>query len=185
MRAAHSLLVAPLAPLVLALAVASCNREGAPPVAPVESTSETVDGGPPAALFVSAPPPPARDRCTARLSAATIKTGAGCTLDERISHGSGSLLYPCSGDGAVEAVFGEHRFQGKMSDGTLALALTTELDWEDGCHWETKQALRGDWRRDGKKQKLAWSYSERPVSGSSCYGSCKATADVEVDELSQ
>jgi hypothetical protein len=167
------------------LALAACNREGAPPVAPVESTSDTSDAGPPAALFISATQPTARDRCTARLVAAAIKTGADCTLDERISKSSGTLLYPCSGEGAVEAVFGEHRFEGKLSDGALSLDLTTELDWEDGCHWETKQTLRGDWRRDAKKLKLSWTYAERPVSGSSCFGQCVARADIEVDELSQ
>ena len=168
-----------------ALPIAACNREGAPPVAPVESTSDTSDAGPPAALFISAPPPVGRDRCTARISAGVIKTGANCTLDERISKGNGTLLYPCSGEGPVEAVFAEHRFEGRLSEGSITLALTTELDWEDGCHWETKQTMRGDWKRDAKKQKLSWSYSERPVTGSSCFGQCVARADVEVDELSQ
>jgi len=180
MRAAPALLLASLVLTVLA-----CNREGAPPNAPVETTMDTTDGGPPAALFISAPPPPGRERCTARLSAATIKTGAGCTLDERISKGAGMLLYPCSGEGSVEAVFGEHRFEGKLSDGALVLTLTTELDWEDNCHWETKQTLRGEWKGGAKKQKLSWTYSERPVTGSSCFGQCTARADVEVDELSQ
>jgi hypothetical protein len=177
---------APALPLALALALAGCVREGATVVAPVEVTIDNASGsranGP---LVVSAPPPLARDRCSARLHAEPIKTKDGCTLDERISHGNGTLLYPCSGDGPVEAVFGEHRFQGRLTDTTVSLALTTELDWEDGCHWETKQAIRGELKREaGKHPKLVWTYSEAPVTGTSCFGSCRATADINADELS-
>lgn len=166
-------------------ATAACVREGATVVAPVEVTIDNADGGASAPLYVTAPPPLARDRCSARLHAAPINTKEGCTLDERISHGAGTLFYPCSGDGPVEAVFGEHRFQGKLTGVALSLALTTELDWEDGCHWETKQAIRGELKREGGKHpKLVWTYSEAPVTGTSCFGSCRATADIDADELS-
>ena len=119
MRAAHpALLVASSASLGIAVAVATtaCVREGATVVAPVEVTIENARRRRERPLVVSAPPPPARDRCSARLRAAPIKTKDGCTLDERISHGNGTLLYPCSGDGPVEAVFGEHRFPGRLTD---------------------------------------------------------------------
>ena len=185
MRAALTVLLMTVVSLA-AVATGACMRQGAAVVAPVEVTIENGDGGARSPLVVSAPPPLARDRCTARLRASTIKTKEGCTLDERISHGDGTLLYPCSGDGPVEAVFGEHRFQGRSSDGTLLLALTTEIDWEDSCHWETKQSLRGEWKADkGKRLKLSWSYTEAPVSGTGCFGSCKASAEIEVDDLSQ
>jgi hypothetical protein len=177
----------------LGLALAACVREGPPPVAAVElAISDLPEGG--TALPLAAPPPARADhRCTARLHALPIKTGSGCTLDERISRGTGTLLYPCSGDGPVEAVFGEHRFEGAVYAGLMMLTLTTELDWEDGCHWETRQGLRSSWRRDGGRErdadeapsthpKLAWTYTERPVIGTGCYGSCKATADIEVFE---
>jgi hypothetical protein len=177
--------VALLSIVAVALAAPACVREGATVVAPVEVTIENADGGASAPLVVTAPPPLARDRCSARLRAAPIKTKEGCTLDERISRGNGTLLYPCSGDGAVEAVFGEHRFQGRLTDARLTLALTTELDWEDGCHWETKQAIRGELKREaGKHPKLVWTYSEAPVTGTSCFGSCVATAEIDADELS-
>jgi hypothetical protein len=180
MRAAHRLPIASIVSIA-ALAVA-CTRQGPAVVAPVE-TAEIGDGGPVVPLVITAAPPAARDRerCTARLRSSIIKTNAGCTLDERISHGNGTLLYPCIGDGPIEAIFGEHRFTGKITDSTMVLVLGTELDWEDGCHWETKQTLLGDWKRDSKKRaKLAWSYSEAPVSGTGCFGSCTATADVEI-----
>ena len=169
---------------LLALDAIACVREGAPPVAPVE-TADIGDAGAMSALVLAPPLAASRDQCSARLRAATIKTNPGCTLDERISRGNGTLVYPCAGDGVVGATFGEHRFVGKLSDGVFTLALTTELDWEDGCHWETRQAIRGTWSRENGKQppKLGWSYTERPVNGTGCYGSCVAKADIEVDEM--
>ena len=172
-------LVATLAVAALTMSVA-CVREGAPPVAPVDvAVAELGDAGVAAQSPVTSAPA-ANVRCTARLKPQPIKTGAGCTLDERISKSSGLLMYPCSGNGSVEAVFGEHRFEGSMTDGTLSLDLTTEIDWEDGCHWETKQAIVGELKGDGKSAKLAWSYSEGPVAGTNCYGSCDAKAEIDV-----
>jgi len=200
MRAAHALFASLFAVAAGALA-AACAREGAPVLAPVEVTIDNGDGGPAMPLVIGAPSSPTidHDRCSAVLRAATIKTNPGCTLDERISHGSGTLHYPCAGDGPVEAVFGEHHFLGNVAESSVALSLGTELDWEDGCHWETKQIIVGTWKRDGstanagsapiaptaptaKKRTphFAWSYSEGPVSGTSCYASCTATADIEV-----
>jgi hypothetical protein len=181
MRVAHAFVF--VATLVASAAGApACMRQGPAVVAPVEVTADGTDAGA-TPLFVTAPPPPGRDRCTARLRASTIKTKEGCTLDERLSHGNGTLLYPCTGDGPVEAVFGEHRFVGRITEGNVVLALTTELDWEDGCHWETKQAIRGEWKREAKHPKLSWSYSEAPVTGTGCLGSCRATADIDIDDL--
>ncbi len=186
MRAASPALLLSLSLSAVAVVqvTTGCVREGAAVLAPVDVTIESADGGPSAPLVVSAPPPAPRDRCTTRLRVAPIKTKDGCTLDERISHGNGTLFYPCSGEGPAEAVFGEHRFVGRLADGTMSLALTTELDWEDGCHWETKQSIRGELKREpGKRARLVWSYSEAPVTGTSCFGSCRATADIDADEL--
>jgi hypothetical protein len=196
MRAAHALLFSffprssPAIGLVTFVALAACVREGPPVVAPVDISIESADAGAGAAspLVISAPPPIARDRqqrCTALLHASPIKTNPGCSLDERISRGNGTLFYPCSGDGPVEAVFGEHTFEGKVTDKSLVLALTTEPDWNDGCHWEAKQGLRGDWNREtAKPAKLAWTYREQPVSGTGCLGACRATADIEIHDVS-
>lgn len=179
---ASSVVAATVASLgVAALALPACVREGPVVVAPVEVTIGAGDGGAPPPLVVVAPPPRSRDRCTALLRALPIKTADGCTLDERISHGDGTLIYPCSGEGPVEAVFGEHHFQGAASESALALSLATELDWDDGCHWETKQTIRGEWTRDAGRRRLAWSYTEAPVRGARCFASCRATADIEVD----
>lgn len=192
--------LAALAALALSAVAPACVREGAPVVAPVETTDANGNGDAGAVVpltVLASPPAASRDQCTARLRAAPIKTNAGCTLDERISKGNGVLVYPCSGGGDFEAIFGEHHFRGTLTGtsgstssttangngGTLSLLLTTELDWDDGCHWETQQSIRGEWHREGKHPKLVWSYDERPVQGTGCFASCKARADIEVDEL--
>ena len=153
----------------------ACLREGAPPVAPVDvSVADVPDSG---ALALSAPSASGKERCTAKLSPSPIETGSGCTLDERISKGSGTLQFPCNGSGPAAAVFGEHRFEGTITDGGIALDLTTELDWEDGCHWQTKQHIRGELHGGT----IAWTYTEAPIHGTGCYGSCKASAEIEVE----
>ncbi len=174
MRAALALMC-----VALACAVGACVREGAPPIAPVEVSVGDVDAG---VAQIPIAPIPRVGRCVARLSPSPIQTATGCTLDERISTESGVLTYPCSGTGPAEAVFGEHRFEGSMKSGTLALDLTTEIDWEDKCHWETKQHINGALQGRGSTKPLAWTYSEAPVTGENCYGSCKATADITVEE---
>jgi hypothetical protein len=182
MRAAHALLFS-----IASVVLAACVREGPPVVAPVD-TVEVGDAGAASTLVVIARPPVPtaleHQRCSARLRASTIKTPSNCQLDERISHGDGKLFYPCTGDGPVDAVFGEHTFHGEINDKLLVLALTTEPDWDDGCHWESKQGLRGAWSRGAESGKLAWTYSERPVSGTHCLGACKATADIEIEGVS-
>jgi hypothetical protein len=164
----------------LLTSAAACVRDGAPPVVPVDVAVTDVGDAGRAPIVQGTAPNGSRDRCTARLSPQPIETGEGCTLDERISKGSGTLLYPCSGSGAVEAVFAEHRFEGVITNGSILLNLTTEIDWEDGCHWQTKQRIRGELH--SQESTLAWTYSEAPVSGSSCYGSCKATAEITVED---
>jgi hypothetical protein len=161
------------------LALSACMRQATPPTVPVDVT--VVDLGD-AGMRVTAPaarPGEGADRCTARLAPGAINTAPGCTLDERLTQGEGVLLYPCSGTGASEAVFGEHRFEGTMREGAVLLGLTTEIDWEDGCHWETKQSIRGVVLSE-EGAKLGWTYSEGPVRGASCYGACKAVAEIVV-----
>ncbi|MBX3190812.1 MAG: hypothetical protein KF819_27690 [Labilithrix sp.] len=166
---------------LLAVGLAACAPQGAPPIAPVEVTVAAADAGSIVSSPLAAPPPRESDRrCSARVRASTIKTPSNCQLDERLSRGPGTLTFPCAGDGEAEIVFGEHRFEGTIASGLLELALTTELDWDDGCHWETRQGIRGA-LRDGRRVKLTWSYAEQPVSGTRCAGACKAQADIDVE----
>lgn len=175
-RTAAVLLVA-LAPATLVLALPSCTPAGAPPIVPVEVVGlDKLDGG---RSFVAVPSRPSEDRnrCDARLTlTGRIRTGATCKLDEQISHGAGRMRYPCTGDGPVEVEFGTHRFTGSLLSGRVALDLTTELDWDDHCHWETRQTLSGMLRGNT----LRWSYTEKPVKGTGCFAACTASADLRV-----
>ena len=136
---------------VLAAALASaCARAGAPPLAPVEVAVAVLPDAAPPPGGASSMTSRAANLCSAALAVAPIETGNGCTLDERVSAGPGVLRYPCKGDGAVEAVFTDHRFLGAVTDGNYLLDLTTEIDWADGCHWETKQRIAGDWSGEGQ-----------------------------------
>lgn len=196
MRAAHTLLSissprprwSSATASVALVVLAACVREGPPVVAPVD-TVEVGDAGAASNIVVIASPPPVpgaleHKRCSARLRASPIRTPSNCQLDERISRGDGKLLYPCTGDGPVDAVFDDHTFHGEINDKLLVLGLTTEPEWGDGCHWESAQGLRGTWSRGSASGKLAWSYSERPVDGLHCLGACKATADIAIEGVS-
>lgn len=156
--------------------VGACTRAAPPPSAPVEIAIPPLgDAG--AVAPVAAAPPDA-SRCTAKLRAGKIRTGPTCVLDEQISKGDGLLLYPCAGgSGPVEARFGEHRFQGTLENGNLSLSLDTELDWDDGCHWKTEQAIVGALA----DKRLTWTYGEHPVSGTKCFGSCQANAPITIE----
>ena len=92
-----------LGAFLLSLSEASCAREGAPPVAPVEVAIPDLPDSGKASMVPIASASRSRDRCSAHLSASAIRTASGCTLDEQISKGEGTLSYPCSGDGAASA----------------------------------------------------------------------------------
>lgn len=156
----------------------SCQKPS-PPIAPVDVVLTPVDAG----TFViaadasGASHDPAR-RCTMEIVAETIRTNPQCSLDERISAGPGELVYPCVGDGPAEISFAEHRFEGNVSQGALSLQLRTEVDWGDGCLWESNQSIMGPLVTDASKLSLYWTYMESPVSGTNCATACRASARI-------
>ncbi len=170
-----------LAAFVLGALSASCGR-ATPPVAPIDIVVRDLEGGAELAVEDASSEAPPAARCSARLLASTIRTNSGCVLDERISASTGELSFPCRGDGPADAVFDDHRFEGLVTDGKLSLALRTELDWEDGCRWETRQSMGGDLERGEEKisGSLSWTYAESTVSGTGCGVPCRATARVRV-----
>lgn len=168
---------ASLAPLALLLVASSCTTTGAPPVVPVDVVAlGKLDGSAP---FAAMAPRSSTDdgRCDARVSlTGRIRTGASCQLDEQVSKGQGRMRYPCTGDGPVELVFGTHTFTGSLLSGRVALDLTTELDWDDSCHWETRQTVTGVLRGNT----FRWSYTEKSVRGQGCFAACTASADLRL-----
>jgi hypothetical protein len=164
----------PLGPLV------ACTKSAPPPTAPVDVTIGKV---PDAGQLVISPPPPSAERarsgdmCTATLHAGRIAKLPTCTLDEKISSTSGTLRYPCEGDGEAEAVFDDQRFDGSVKNDVLTLTIITEPDWRDGCDWESHQVIQGSI----KHGKLSWRLAEHIVRDTgSCYGACTATATIDV-----
>ena len=160
----------------LAEASTSCSTRGAPPNAPDE-----VAIAPMLYAAAVAPPPSAtragdKNRCDARVNAGKIRTGASCQLDEQLSQGTLTLRYPCNGDGPAELTVGEHVYSGSLLQGRLSLELTTELDWDDACHWETHQTITGMLRAGT----LRWAYAEKPVRGQNCFAACTASAELKI-----
>lgn len=172
---ARSLLLLLFCSVLSAAPLAACERVGPPPNAPVELDTPMPDAGLTIApLDGAARDPSESSRCTMVLVADNIQTPPSCELDERISHGAGLLSFSCSGDGFAEARFQDHVFEGNIVSNRLHLTLVSEIDWEDGCRWESRQSIEGDVRA----MTLSWTYSERPVSGASCNGACRARAEI-------
>ncbi|AKU98485.1 hypothetical protein AKJ09_05149 [Labilithrix luteola] len=170
---------------VAAASLGGCSRAGAGVVAPVELAIGPVDAGAENADTGAAQKPEKKKTCTAQLMAGEIDTGPGCVLDERISHGPGKLMYPCEGDGAAQASFDDQVYDGKVVGNVLTLRLTTELDWEDGCRWQSEHMLggrliRGEAVEDDPVEPLQWRYEDRAISGRNCSGACLAQAEIEV-----
>lgn len=119
----------------------------------------------------------ASSTCGATLRVYDVRVRAGCTIDERVSGAPGVLSYPCEG-GAATATFGASVFAGAVSPaGDVDLSIRTGFDFTDGCHWETKQYLRGNLNSGA----LAYEYREEPDEGQrGCAGACIANASVTV-----
>ena len=164
--------------LVALVALVGCSTMGAPPVVSVEVVPiGKVDGGAPALASAARSSLEEKNRCDGRVTlSGRIRTGATCQLDEQVSHGPGRVRYPCNGDGPVELEIGSHRFTGSLLQGRVSLDLVTELDWDDSCHWETRQTVTGMLRGNT----LRWAYSEKPIRGQGCFAACTASADLVV-----
>lgn len=117
--------------------------------------------------------------CTARLVVHSVSVRRGCTIDERVTQAPGQLTMPCRGAGPVRATFGASVFAGEVNaSGEIDLAIETGFDFTDGCHWTTKQRIRG---RVGES---AWSYEYREEADpgqSRCAAGCVASAEVRVE----
>jgi hypothetical protein len=154
----------------LLLALVACRAAGPPPNAPLDVKVDLVVGK-------SIEHDPQARACTAYLKADRIsKSMSTCVLDEQVSREIGTLTYPCEGDGTAEAVFGEHKYVGRIEGNKLTLSFETELDWSDGCRWATHHAIRGTISRSGEDGSLSWRYSDNPIhrAEEECSGSCTA-----------
>jgi hypothetical protein len=162
-----------------------CASRGSTVVAPIEvaiAPIGTLPASPPITGTGEAGP----RGCSVRLSASPIeKSTSGCYLDEHISDGPGVLNFPCSGEGAAEAVFGEHHYVGRVRQGEVELEHLTELDWEDGCRWGTTATITGIVVGGSERgpKRLSWSYLDHVITGTKCSGVCRAKADITVTPI--
>lgn len=165
----------------MACSIVACHAAAPPPAAPVDLKVDLVVGK-------SIEPLPQTRACSAYLRAERIsKSMSTCFLDEQVSRAIGTLTFPCEGDGAAEASFGEHRYAGRLEGNKLTLSLDTELDWSDGCRWQTHHVIRGTVSRtssgiaDGV---VAWRYSDSPLQRGEdeCSGSCTANTRIALSE---
>ena len=174
--------VLPLVSLVL-LALAACNPAARAAETPIDlqvAPLSDIAGG--SAINASAPAPKG-ERCMIPLSGGKIwKSSPGCYLDQHVTEVPGMLDVPCSGDGAAHAIFGDHRYIGRVTNGIVEVELEGELDWEDGCHWGTRASIKGTVQRDEKpaQERLAWTYLDRVISGNDCSGVCTARTAIDV-----
>ncbi len=168
----------------LALLLASCARSGTVVEAPVEVAIPPLGKADAGVVALVERAAPAGPTCTLRLTLAgrIEKSSATCYLDERISRSAGRVRYPCNGDGPVEAEFGEHRYVGRATGGEVEIEMSTELDWDDGCHWGTRAVIGGTLVSGGapSKKSLTWTYRDHVIQGSSCSAVCNASAQLRV-----
>jgi len=170
--------LSPLPSLLVALACVSCAPRRADPVPVSDARSSNTSGGVvimEASTYVEGTSSGAT--CGATLRVYDVRVRASCTIDERVTAAPGVLTYPCEG-GPATATFGESVFAGTVGPtGDVDLSIRTGFDFTDGCHWETKQYLRGNLSSGA----LAYEYREEPDSGQSgCAGACIASASVTV-----
>lgn len=163
--------------LVSAGFLVACHAARPPPSAPVDLKVELVVGK-------SIEPLPVARSSTAYLRAERIsKSTSTCFLDEQVSHAIGTLTFPCEGDGAAEATFADHRYVGRLEGNRLVVSLDTELDWSDGCRWQTHHVIRGTITRTSSgiaDAVVGWRYSDSPLARGKdeCSGSCTANTRI-------
>lgn len=166
---------------MLATWALACREPRGPVNAPVDLAIAPI--GASGGISTNGERSPVSGQCTVRLLAARIeKSSPGCYLDTHITE-SGLLSYPCNGDGPAEATFGAQKYSGRIDHGEIELAVSTELDWEDGCRWGTDAVISGSVVTDHGQvahKRLAWRYRDRVISGASCSGLCTAKSSFEV-----
>lgn len=108
--------------------------------------------------------------CRKTLSFEALTVTPGCWVDEKVSHRSAVLEYPCA-SGDAKADFGAP-FVGSVDGSKVTLDATTTFAWGDGCEWQSRQRIVGSLASGT----VEYSYEESPTRGTHCASShCKAT----------
>lgn len=150
------------------LLLSACAPRPAPATTPAPAPASGV-----VVVEHGATPVPAQ--CTTTLSVGQVRTGASCSIDERVAGRSSLLVYPCGG-GQATADFSGSVFQGVVdAQGQVRVFIETRFPYQDGCTWRSKQQITGPLAGP-----LAYEYREEPEPGQTgCAGACVASARVE------
>lgn len=165
--------------LLAAVALISCTpRRRAEPAAAPAATSTggslvIVSGG----ASYTDPGPASSGTCGVTLAVYDVNVRAGCVIDAQVTAAPATLSFPCGG-GPAAISFGRSAFTGTVDGaGNVDLSLRTGFDFTDGCHWETKQFIRGNLGSGA----LSYEYREEPDAGQAgCAAACLGTAAVRV-----
>jgi hypothetical protein len=118
--------------------------------------------------------------CTRTVVLSSLDVAPSCFVDTIMKVGeTGTLFYPCEGDGEVKLTFGRKSFGGASISGKLDMCAGTEYPFSDGCKWTSAQRVTGRLTGDH----LTFSYGEAPKVGQQkkfCASACSATGVVRV-----
>ena len=109
----------------------------------------------------------------------SLEVPSSCFVDTVMKIGqTGTLTFPCEGDGEARLAFGTKSFAGASIGGRFDMCTGTEYPFVDGCRWTSAQRVTG---RLGA-QDLAFKYGEAPKVGTQkqCAAACSASGTVHV-----
>ena len=118
--------------------------------------------------------------CKRTVTVTSMDAPASCFVDTVMKMGqTGTLSFPCEGDGEARLTFGKKSFAGASIGGRLEMCAGTEYPFSDGCRWTSAQRVTGR----VAMQSLSFSYGEAPKAGQhkSCASACSATGTVRVN----
>jgi hypothetical protein len=155
------------------------------PVAPESGSESPGSGGldettsAPATCVHGKVPKNAGPICTRTVVVTSLDVPPGCFTDTVMQLGqTGTLSFPCDGDGPAKLAFGGKSFSGATMGGKLDMCAGTEYPFSDGCRWTSAQRVTGR----VAAQSLSFSYGEAPKAGQfkQCARACSASGTVRV-----
>lgn len=118
--------------------------------------------------------------CTRTVVVTSLDVPPGCFTDTLVKPGqTGTLSFPCDGDGEAHITFGKKSFAGASRGGQVEMCAGTEYPFSDGCRWTSAQRVRGSVASGS----LAFDYGEAPKVGQEkkfCARACSAHGTVSV-----
>lgn len=118
-------------------------------------------------------------KCQRSVVLTRVSTRPSCFVDTVAKAGdTGTLTFPCDGDGEATLTFGARSFAGAAVGGKVNVCTGTEYPWNDGCTWTSAQRVTGSIASGT----LTFTYGEAPRPGQeSCARACEATGTVRVE----